>query len=150
MDAASHRVLEEFVREVTAPERDELVRLSLAVEQIEARLGMRPKPKRPPRRSQRAGHEARERRRREVAKLADSGLTMTAIAERLGCGRSTVKADLAAAEPRPGAVRDDTKREPAPKCDAAGPRPSLATQGRVSLPRMIEQTETAPRRRGCG
>jgi hypothetical protein len=25
VDAASHRVLEEFVREVTAPERDELV-----------------------------------------------------------------------------------------------------------------------------
>jgi DNA-binding NarL/FixJ family response regulator len=101
VDAASHRVLEEFVREVTAPERDELVRLSLAVKQIEARLGMRPKPKRPPRRSRRAGHEARERRRREVAKLADSGLTMTAIAERLGCGRSPVKADLAAASPDP-------------------------------------------------
>jgi hypothetical protein len=45
MDAASHRALEEFVREVTAPERDALVKLSLEVEQIEVRLGMRPKPK---------------------------------------------------------------------------------------------------------
>jgi hypothetical protein len=32
VDAASHRVLEEFVREVTTPERDQLVRVSLAVE----------------------------------------------------------------------------------------------------------------------
>lgn len=134
MDAASHRVLEEFVREVTAPERDELVRVSLAVEQIEARLGMRPNPKRPPRRSQRAGHEARERRRREVAKLADSGLTMTAIAERLGCGRSTVKADLAAAEPRPGAVRDDTKREPARNATRPAPDHPWRPRGGLASP----------------
>jgi hypothetical protein len=35
VDAASHRILADFVREVTAEERDTLLRLALAVERIE-------------------------------------------------------------------------------------------------------------------
>ena len=66
------------------------------IEKIEADLGMR-KPPRKPRRSRRAvAARKRERRRAEVARLMDQGLTKTEVAERLGIGRATVWADLQA------------------------------------------------------
>jgi hypothetical protein len=53
VDASSHRALTEFVREATVEERDELIRLSLAVERIEERLGLRKPPPKTERESRR-------------------------------------------------------------------------------------------------
>jgi hypothetical protein len=97
VDVGAQRLLGEFVRTTLQEELDEICRLAFQLEKVEEQLGLR----KPPPKARRAAEKARERRRRQVARLARKGRSVTQIARELGVSRSTARADLEAVGVRP-------------------------------------------------